>query len=145
MSTSSDIEPLVVRRVRRYQKNIPHSKLKDRLRELFHLCFIKENGQRRYKYPVQILLCKKATDSTKMFFKTHIINMLDLLIDNIFDMFDERDFQDSRHTYGYNLCFYFRRPVPLFINKGNNKITEHRAIFHKWASKEKPKRSQSDL
>jgi hypothetical protein len=31
---------------------IPHSKLKDRLRELFQLCFIKKNGQRRYKYLV---------------------------------------------------------------------------------------------
>jgi hypothetical protein len=31
---------------------IPHSKLKDRLRELVQLCFIKKNGQRRYKYLV---------------------------------------------------------------------------------------------
>jgi hypothetical protein len=29
---------------------IPHSKLKDRLRELIQLCFIEKNGQRRYKY-----------------------------------------------------------------------------------------------
>jgi len=31
---------------------IPHSKLKDSLRELVQLCFIKKNGQRRYKYLV---------------------------------------------------------------------------------------------
>ena len=31
---------------------IPHSKLKDRLRELIQLCFIKKNVQRRYKYLV---------------------------------------------------------------------------------------------
>jgi len=31
---------------------IPHSKLKDILRELVQLCFIKKNGQRRYKYLV---------------------------------------------------------------------------------------------
>jgi hypothetical protein len=31
---------------------IPHSKLKDKLRELVQLCFIKKNGQRRYKYLV---------------------------------------------------------------------------------------------
>ena len=31
---------------------IPHSKLKDRLRELVQLCFIKKNGQRRYKFLV---------------------------------------------------------------------------------------------
>ena len=32
--------------------SIPHSKLKDRLRKLVQLCFIKRNGQRRYKYLV---------------------------------------------------------------------------------------------
>jgi hypothetical protein len=31
---------------------IPHSKLKDRLRELVQLYFMKKNDQRRYKYPV---------------------------------------------------------------------------------------------
>ena len=31
---------------------IPHSKLKDRLGELVHLCFIKKTSQRRYKYLV---------------------------------------------------------------------------------------------
>ena len=31
---------------------ISHCKLKDRLKELVQLCFIKTNGQRRYKYPV---------------------------------------------------------------------------------------------
>ena len=32
--------------------SIPHSKLKDKLKELVLLCFIKKNGQRRYKYLV---------------------------------------------------------------------------------------------
>ena len=32
---------------------IPHSKLKDKLRELVQPCFIKKNVQRRYKYLVQ--------------------------------------------------------------------------------------------
>ena len=32
--------------------NYSHSKQKDRLRELIQLCFIKKNGQRRYKYLV---------------------------------------------------------------------------------------------
>ena len=31
---------------------ISHSKIKDRLRELVQLCFIKKNGKRRYKYLV---------------------------------------------------------------------------------------------
>jgi hypothetical protein len=40
---------------------IPHSKLKDKLRELVQLCFMKKNGQRRYKNLVlgrDILFCK---------------------------------------------------------------------------------------
>ena len=35
-----------------FYTTIPHSKLKDRLRELVQLCFIKKNGQRRYKFLV---------------------------------------------------------------------------------------------
>ena len=42
---------------------IPHSKLKDKLRKLVQLCFIKKNGQRRLQIPCarkgQILFCKK--------------------------------------------------------------------------------------
>ena len=50
--------------------SIPHSKLKDRLRELIHLCFIKRIGQRTYiQIPCarkgQVLLCEKNTDFTK--------------------------------------------------------------------------------
>ena len=32
--------------------SIPHSKLKEKLKELVLLCFIKKNGKRRYKYLV---------------------------------------------------------------------------------------------
>jgi hypothetical protein len=49
---------------------IPHSKLKDKLREMVQLCFIKTNGQRRYKYFVL------GRDSTKKFSETDIINMI---------------------------------------------------------------------
>ena len=70
----------------------PHSKLKDRLRLLVQLCFIKKNGQRRYKYLVLgrdrpyfvKKKHKKHSDSTKKFSETDIINMLEFLIDNIF-------------------------------------------------------------
>ena len=48
---------------------IPHSKLKDKLRELVQLCFIKKNGQRRYKYLVlgrdRSYFVKHHFDSTK--------------------------------------------------------------------------------
>ena len=70
---------------------IPHSKLKDRLRELLQLCFIKKNGQRRYKYLVLgrdiSYFVKHHSDSTKKFSETGIFNMLQVLIDNIFVMF----------------------------------------------------------
>jgi hypothetical protein len=60
---------------------IPHSKLKDKLRELVQLCFIKKNSQRRYKYLVlgrdRSYFGKKThSDSTKKFSETDIINML---------------------------------------------------------------------
>jgi hypothetical protein len=60
---------------------IPHSKLKDKLRELVQLCFIKKNSQRRYKYLVlgmdrSYFGKKNHSDSTKKFSETDIINML---------------------------------------------------------------------
>ena len=67
---------------------IPHSKLKDRLWELVQLCFIKKNGQRRYKYLVlgrdRSYFVKHHSDYTKKLSVTDIFNMLELLIDNIF-------------------------------------------------------------
>jgi hypothetical protein len=78
---------------------IAHSKLKDKLRELVQLCFIKENGQRRYKYLVlgrdRSHFVKHHSDSTKKFSETDIFNMLEFLIDNIFVMFGGRVFQQT--------------------------------------------------
>jgi uncharacterized membrane protein len=65
---------------------ISHCKLKNRLKELVQLCFIKTNGQRRYKYFVL------GRDSTKKFSETDIINMLEFLIDKIFVMFGRSAF-----------------------------------------------------
>ena len=77
---------------------IPHSKRKDKLRELVQLCFIKRNGQqRRYTYLVLgrdiSYFVKKNT--TKKFSETDIINMLQFLIDNIFVIFDRLVFQQT--------------------------------------------------
>ena len=78
---------------------IPHSKLKNKLRELVQLCFIKKNGQRRYKYLVigrdRSYFVKHHSDSTKKFSETDIFNMLEFLIDNIFVMFGGRVFQQT--------------------------------------------------
>ena len=75
---------------------IPHSKLKDKLRELVQLCFIKRNGQRRYKYLVlgrdRSYFVKYHSDYTKKFSETNIFKMLEFLIYNIFVMFGGRVF-----------------------------------------------------
>ena len=78
---------------------IPHSKLKDKLRNLIQLCFIKKNGQRRYKYLVlgrgRSYFVKHHSDSTKKFSETDIFNKLEFLIDSIFVMFGGRVFQQT--------------------------------------------------
>ena len=79
---------------------IPHSKLRNKLRELVQLCFIKKNGQRIYTHTFaskgQILFYKNNhSDSTKMFSETDIINMLEFLIDSIFVIFGGRIFQQT--------------------------------------------------
>jgi hypothetical protein len=84
----------------------PHSKIKDRLKELVQLCFIKMNCQRRYKYIVlakNIFYCvnKNNTDTTKTFFEAHrsvqtiiefyvryIDDILSLNISKLFDFVD---------------------------------------------------------
>jgi hypothetical protein len=78
---------------------IPHSNWKDKLKELVQLCFIKKNGQRRYKYLVlgrdRSYFVKHHSDSTKMFSETDIFNMLEFLIDNIFVIFGGHVFQQA--------------------------------------------------
>ena len=63
------------------------------------MCFIKKNGQRRYKDLVlgrdRSYFVKHHSDSTKKFSETDIFNMLEFLIDNIFVMFGGRIFQQT--------------------------------------------------
>jgi hypothetical protein len=79
-----------------FYTTIHHSKLKDKLRELVQLCFIKKNGQRRYKYFVlgrgRSYFVKDHSDYTKKFSETDIFNMFEFLIDNIFVIFGGRFF-----------------------------------------------------
>jgi hypothetical protein len=87
---------------------IPHSKLKDKLRELVQLCFMTKNGQRRYKYLVlgrdRSYFVKHHSDSNKKFSETDIFNMLEFLIDNIFVMFGGRVFQYTVGILFYLFC-----------------------------------------
>ena len=66
---------------------------------MVQLCFIKKNGQRRYKYLVlgrdRPYFVKHHSDSTKKFSETDIFNMLGFLIDNIFVMFAGPVFQQT--------------------------------------------------
>ena len=101
---------------------IPHSKLKDKLRELVQLCFIKKNVQRRYKYLVQVrdrsyFVKKNHSDSTKKFSETDIINMLEFVFywQHICYLWWTCFSTDSRHINGYKLCSSSRRLVPLFV------------------------------
>jgi hypothetical protein len=84
---------------------IPHSK--DKLREVLQLCFIKKNGERRYKYIVlerdrSYFVKKNHSDSTKKFSEIDFINMLEFLI-NIFVIF------------GYKQCCSSHQLAPLFV------------------------------
>ena len=96
---------------------IPHSNQKDKLRELVQLCFMKKNGQRRYKYFVlgrdRSYFVKHHSDSTQKLSETDIFNMLEFLNDSIFVMFDGHVFQQT--VYGYKLCSSSRRLVTLFV------------------------------
>ena len=78
---------------------IPHSKLKEKLNELVQLCFMKKNGERRYKYLVlgrdKPYFVKNHSDSKKKYSEVDIIRMLEFLIDNIFVVFGGRVFQQT--------------------------------------------------
>jgi hypothetical protein len=93
-----------------FYTTIPHSELKDKLRELVQLCFIKKNGQRRYKYIVlgrdrSYFIKKTHSVSTKKFSETDIINMLEFMIYIIFVIFGEWFFQQTVGIpMGTNYC-----------------------------------------
>jgi hypothetical protein len=78
---------------------IPYPKLTNRLRELVQLCFIKKNGQLRYKYrrDISYFVKKKPKKTKPLEFNQKIcetdIKMLEFLIDNIFVMFGGGDFE----------------------------------------------------
>ena len=79
--------------------NIPHSKLKERLKNLVMQCFFYKSGKRRYTYLVNSFkstyFVKEHTDSDKKYTETDIIGMLEFLIDNIFVEFGGQIFQQT--------------------------------------------------
>ena len=97
--------------------NIPHSKLRDKLKELILLCFIKKNGQRRYKYLVlgrdKSHFVKDHSDSNKKFSETDIIKILEWQ----YICYVRRTCfsTDCRHSNGNKLCPFTCRLVSLSL------------------------------
>ena len=85
------------------------------------ICFIKKNGQRRYKYLVigrdrsYLLKRKKTSDSTKKVSETDIILMLEFLIDNILVLFGGRAFQQTVSIHMPMGNQWVPLPVDLFL------------------------------
>ena len=107
----------------------PHSKLKDRLTELIQQCFIKQNGQHRYK-----TLCQERTDriwlkpnySTQNFPETDIINMLEFVIYNIFAMIGRRVFQQTVGIPMGTNCASLLADLFLYSHRGLSRKTKRR-------------------
>ena len=71
---------------------------------------MKKNGQRKYKY---LFLGRgksyyKHSDSARKFYETVIINMVEFLIDNIFDMFDGCVLQQRSAPLLASACSFIR-------------------------------------
>ena len=80
--------------------SIHRSKLKDRLKELVPTVFHKEEWRTQIQISClrkgHILFCKqKHSGSTKKFSETDIMDMLEVLIENIFVMFGGHVFQQT--------------------------------------------------
>ena len=78
---------------------IPHTKLKNRLKELIHNCFFYKNGNRRYEYLVirgdSGYFVKEHTESRSKYTEETITKMLAFLVDNIFVVFGGHVFQQT--------------------------------------------------
>ena len=65
---------------------IPYSNLKEKLRALVHLCFVKKDDKRRFKYLVlgrdNPYFVVNHSDSNKKYSEDDICGILDFLIDN---------------------------------------------------------------
>ena len=78
---------------------IPHPQLKERLKSLIHRCFSKKNGEKRYKYIVvgreKTYFVKHRSESKNKYTEEEVIQMLEILIDNIFVQFGGLVFQQT--------------------------------------------------
>ena len=74
-----------------FYTTIPHQKLKHRLTRIIWNSFIFKNGNRKYKYLIlrheEAYFVKENFDSKTKYPEDHNIEMLELLVDNIFVFF----------------------------------------------------------
>ena len=96
---------------------IPHTLLKSRNKELIQRCFSKKNGEQRYQYLVigrdKWCFVNSHSKANNKYKQDEIIQMLDILIDNIFILFVGRGFNQRlvfrwvRIVLRYSpICFY---------------------------------------
>jgi hypothetical protein len=100
---------------------------------------MKRNGKGRYKYLVlgrdKCYFAKQHSDSTKRFSETDIINMLDILIENIFIMLGGRFFnRESANLWVqtwllFSLTCSFIRMKHISYNGFSRKTTEASPIL----------------
>ena len=106
-----------------FHTTTPHQKLKSRLATIIWISLIHKNGNRRYKY---LVLCragsyflKEHSDSKSKYTEEDIINILEILVDDIFVVFalpwaqtvplsEPTYFCTITKRYSYSLC---SRPV----------------------------------
>ena len=115
--------------------SIPHSKLNTRLHSLIKQMFHTKNGERRYQYRVQVFKHKKAylikddTDAKNKFTESDIIDMINVLIDNIFVEFGGQIFQQTiRIPMGSNCASLL---ADLFLVHGRpNLFNTYKRVEH---------------
>ena len=78
---------------------LPHSQLKQRLKDLIHQAFKFKNGKRRFQFMVvknnYAYFTKDDTDAKQKYTEIDITNMLNFLIDNIFVQFGGDIYQQT--------------------------------------------------
>ena len=102
---------------------IPRQKLKSSLATITRNYFIHKNGNRRYNFLVLgregPYFVMENLDSHNKYTEDDIIDMLELLVDNIFVVFGGKVFPtDSRHSNGHKLYTSSSRHISVLIRSG---------------------------
>jgi hypothetical protein len=105
---------------------------------LVQLCFIKKNGQRRYKYLVlgrdRSYFVKHQSDSTKKLSETDIFNMLEFLSSDLWWYFVRCCLKSSRQVgHTYNVLFMNDHYIVRKSSLTSKNLTGQQTLnFHYW-------------